>query len=127
MAKGLMLTTTLKAPKASTSNLILPDQYELSMYQRVVKAGPWVPTYADSLDENGKPKRTKVSFGEGDWVKINMQRFVRPKNKKSVMDGSDFDETTLDFYIPVVTFGGEDYLEIDQGDVEYWWPAETIK
>lgn len=69
----------------------------------------------------------KVSFGEGDWVKINMARFVKPKNKKSVMDGSDFDETTLDFYIPVVTFNGQDYLEIDQGDIEYWWPAETIK
>jgi hypothetical protein len=118
-----MLTTTLKAPKASVSGLILPDQYELSQYQRVIKAGPWVPTY----EKNPDGTKTKVSFGEGDWVKINMARFVKPKNKKSVMDGSDFDETTLDFYIPVVTFGGEDYLEIDQGDVEYWWEKDTVK
>lgn len=122
-----MLTTTLKAPKATQSSLILPDQYELSMYQRVVKCGPWVPTYTDSLGEDGKPLKTKTGYGEGDWVKINMQRFVRPKNKKSVMDGSDFDETTLDYFIPVVTFGGEDYLEIDQGDVEYWWDKDSVK
>ena len=112
-----------------SSSLILPDQYELSMYQKVIKCGPYVQTYSSLLKTaEGEVIKEKVSFGEGDWVKINMARFVKPKhNKSSIKDGSDFDETTLEFYIPVVTFGGEDYLEIDQGDIEYWWDKDTIK
>lgn len=84
---------------------------ELSDIQRVVNIGPWV----------------KDTFKEGDWVKINMARFVKPKVKKSIKDGSEFDTTELDFYIPLVTFGGADYLIIDQGDVEYFWPKEVYK
>lgn len=122
-----MLTTTLKAPRASSSSLILPDQYELSNYQKVIACGPYVQTYSNVSGPNGELHKEKTGFGVGDWVKINMARFVRPKNKKSVMDGSDFDETTLDYFIPVVQFNGEDFLEIDQGDVEYWWPEETVK
>jgi len=41
-------------------------------------------------------------------------------------DGNEFSSTDMEFFIPVVTFNGEDYLEIDQGDVEYWWPKDSI-
>jgi hypothetical protein len=130
-----MLTTTLKKKAANKSGLILPDQYELSDVQRVIRVGPYVKTYDDTpeavvyLDGTNKPAevqpKKKVSFGEGDWVKINMHRFVRPKSVKSLKDGSEFDETKLDYFIPVVTFNGEDYLEVDQGDVEYWWDGKS--
>lgn len=30
----------------------------------------------------------------------------------------------MDFFIPVVTFNNDDYLLIDQGDIEYWWPGD---
>ena len=130
MTKGLMLTTTLKKKAASESGLILPDQYELSPIQRVVKVGPYVKTYERTPSEkSGGPymENVKVSFGEGDWVKINMSRFVRPKSTNSLKDGNQFDETKLDFYIPIVTFGGDDYLEIDQGDIEYYWDGNEVE
>jgi hypothetical protein len=122
-----MLTTALKRKAASSSGLILPDQFELSEIQRVIKVGPYVRTYeAVSPSISSSPTR-KVSFGEGDWVKINFTRFVKPKSRQSLKDGNEFDETMLDFYIPIVEFAGDQYLEIDQGDVEYWWDKEVTE
>lgn len=109
MTKGLVLTTTIKHPVVST--LILPGQSELSDIQQVIKIGPWV----------------KDTFNEGDWVKINYKRFVRPKANKSIKDGNEYNSTDLDYYIPLVSFAGDDYLEIDQGDVEYYWPKDSIE
>ena len=108
MTKGLVLTTTLKHPVVSS--LILPGQSELSDIQLVIKVGPYVQN----------------TFGEGDWVKINYQRFFKPKERKSLKDGNEYSSTDLEFFIPVVTFNSEDYLEIDQGDVEYFWPKDSI-
>ena len=92
------------------SSLILPGQSELSDIQRVIKIGPYVQN----------------SFGEGDWIKINFGRFFKPKEHKSLKDGNEYSRTDLDFFIPVISLCGEDYLEIDQGDVEYWWPKDSI-
>jgi hypothetical protein len=92
------------------SSLILPGQSELSDIQRVIKVGPYVQN----------------TFNEGDWVKINFRRFWKPKEKKSLKDGNEFSTTDMEFFIPVLTFNNEDYLEIDQGDVEYYWDKDTI-
>lgn len=120
MAKGLMLTTTLREEKKRESGLIVPGDQELSDIQMVVAAGP----YNRVLNEAGE----KVSFDAGDYVKINFQRFWKPKkgNKNSLQDGPTFSDSAVEFYIPVVTIGGADYLEIDTGDVEYWWPKEVL-
>lgn len=102
------------------SGLILPTDQELSDIQMVVAAGP----FNRSRDDQGN----KVSFEPGDYVKINFQRFWKPKakNKNSLNDGPMFAESAVEFYIPVVTIGGCDYLEIDTGDIEYWWPKEVL-
>jgi hypothetical protein len=109
----------------------------MSDIQKVVAMGPYVKTYerkirATDIRYNSttiipaEAQLEKVGFGVGDWVKINLSRFVRPKNYKSLKDGSQFDETKLEYYIPLVEFGGEEYLEIDQGDVEYWWDESVF-
>ena len=101
------------------SSLILPGQSELSDVQRVVKVGPYVGTYNVAGE--------KINFGEGDWVKVNYKRFWKPKVKKSIRDGDEYSETDMECYIPLVTFNNEDYLLIDQGDIEYWWNKDAIK
>lgn len=116
MCKGLVLTTTLKAEKQNNSGLILPGEQELSDVQMVVTAGP----YNKSRNEAGE----KISFEAGDYVKINFQRFWKPKGKNSLKDGAAFSDTAVEFYIPVVTLGGADYLEIDMGDIEFWWDKQ---
>ena len=93
------------------STLILPGQSELSDIQQVLKIGPYVQN----------------TFGEGDWVKVNYKRFWKPKEKKSLRDGNEYNSTDFEYHIPIVTFNNEDYLLIDQGDIEYYWPADTIK
>jgi co-chaperonin GroES (HSP10) len=119
MCKGLILTTTLKAESESKSGLILPGEQELSDIQMVIAAGQ----FHRSRDENGN----KVGFEPGDYIKINFQRFWKPKSKKnSLKDEPTFSDTAVEFYIPVVTIGGADYLEIDMGDVEYWWDKSVL-
>ena len=117
MTKGLVLVTTLKHPVVSS--LILPGQSELSDVQRVIKVGPYVGTYNTSGE--------KINFGEGDWVKVNYKRFWRPKDKKSLRDGNEYNETDIEYSIPLVIFNNEEYLLIDQGDVEYFWDKDSIK
>ena len=107
LAKGAILTTLLKRP-ASKSGLILPDSVQVSDIQQIVAIGPWV----------------KELYGVGDYVKINLNRFCSPKSKTSLRDGSEFNETNVEYFIPVETFGGNDYLLIDQGDIVYWWDGE---
>ena len=119
MCKGLILTTTLKEESKNKSGLILPGEQELCDIQMVVTAGP----YNRSRDDNGN----KISFEAGDYVKINFQRFWKPKSKKnSVQDEPMFSDSAVEFYIPVVTLGGADYLEIDMGDIEYWWDKSAL-
>lgn len=85
----------------------------------VVAAGP----FNRSRNEAGE----KISFEPGDYVKINLQRFWKPKSKKnSLQDEPAFSDTAVEFYIPVVTIGGMDYLEIDMGDIEYWWDKKVL-
>lgn len=84
---------------------------ELSEIQRVISVGPYVTSGNANIP----------TFGVDDWVKVNFNRFVKPKVRKSVKDGNSFDTSDLEFYIPLATFNNEDYLLIDQGDVEYWW------
>lgn len=120
MCKGLMLTTTLKSEVKNKSGLILPGESELSDIQMVVACGP----YNRSRDEGGN----KISFEPGDYVKLNLQRFWKPKkgSKNSLQDGPAFDDRAVEFFIPVVTIGGADYLEVDTGDCEYWWSKEVL-
>ena len=92
----------------SKTGLILPDVVEVSDIQQIVAIGPWV----------------KELYGVGDYVKINLNRFCSPKSKTSLRDGSEFNETNVEYFIPVETFGGNDYLLIDQGDIVYWWDGE---
>lgn len=84
----------------------------------VIAAGP----FNRSRNEAGE----KISFEPGDYVKINLQRFWKPKGKNSLKDGDTFSETSVEFFIPVVTIGGMDYLEIDMGDIEYWWDKKVL-
>jgi hypothetical protein len=96
----------------------MPNVSEYSDMQRVVKKGP----YALEFNQAGE----KVGFGVDDWVKINMKRFVHAKDTKSIKDGSEYNSTNIEYFVPVVEFGGEEYFEIDQGDIEYFWPKDTI-
>lgn len=100
--------------------MIVPGDQELSDIQMVVAVGP----FNRSRDEKGE----KISFEAGDYVKINFQRFWKPKKgtKNSLQDGPTFSDQAVEFYIPVITIGGADYLEIDMGDVEYYWPKEAL-
>jgi hypothetical protein len=85
----------------------------------VVACGPYNRTH----DDVGN----KVSYAPGDYIKINFQRFWKPKSKKnSLRDEPTFSDTAVEFYIPIVTLGGADYLEIDMGDVEYWWDKSVL-
>ena len=118
MCKGLVLTSTLRQEKKRESGLIVPTDQELSDIQMVVAAGP----YNKTRDELGN----KISFEPGDYVKINFQRFWKPKGKNSLKDGAMFDDKAVEFYIPVVTLGGCDYLEIDTGDIEYFWDKTVL-
>lgn len=115
-----MLTTTLKSEAKNKSGLILPGESELSDVQMVVASGP----YNRSRDENGE----KISFEPGDYVKLNLQRFWKPKkgSNNSLQDGPAFSDSAVEFFIPVVTIGGADYLEVDTGDCEYWWSKEVL-
>lgn len=81
---------------------------ELSDIQMVIAVGPWV----------------KDSVSIGDYAKINLSRFVKPKAKTSLRDGNEFSETDLELHILYETFGGNNYLLIDQGDILYWWDGE---
>ena len=120
MCKGLLLTTTLKSEAKKKSDLILPGESELSDVQMVIASGP----YNRSRDEMG----TKLSFEPGDYVKLNLQRFWKPKKggKNSLQDGPAFSDSAVEFFIPVVTIGGADYLEVDTGDVEYYWDKSVL-
>ena len=110
LAKGQVLTTMLKK-KSSPSGLILTDEMELSDIQMVIAVGPWV----------------KDSVVVGDYAKINLNRFFTPKAKQSLKDGNEYNSAGLEFAIPVETFGGVDYLLIDQGDIQYWWDGSEVK
>lgn len=117
MTKGLVLVTTLKHPVVST--LILPGQSELSDVQQVIRVGPYVGTFNIAGE--------KINFGEGDWVKVNYKRFWKPKERKSIKDGNEYNATDMECYIPIVEFNKEQYLLIDQGDIEYYWNKDSIK
>jgi hypothetical protein len=116
--KGIVLTSAIKTP-IKAGGLILPGVSEYSEIQKVVKTGPYVMQY--------NADKVAVGFGPGDWVKINMKRFIKPKEAKSLKDGNEYNSTHIEYYVPVVVFGGNEYFEIDQGDIEYWWPESSIK
>ena len=101
------------------STLILPGQSELSDVQQVVRVGPYVATH--------NADKVQINFCEGDWVKVNYKRFWKPKERKSIKDGNEYNATDMECYIPLVTFNKEEYLLIDQGDIEYYWLKDSIK
>jgi co-chaperonin GroES (HSP10) len=103
----------------SKGGIIMPNTTEYSDIQRVVKKGPYAVEFNNAGD--------KISFGEGDWVKINLKRFLKTKDTKSVKDGHEFNSTQIEYYMPVVEFDGEEYFEIDQGDIEYYWLKDAVK
>lgn len=81
------------------------------------------------MDGSLNPYQTVVSVGttvhdikEGDVVKINFKRYAKAKHTPGAIDEAEnkqFDNLSLTYEIPMIVIDGQEYLLLQNNDIEY--------
>jgi len=116
MAFNKILITADKFDRES-SIILTTDADTYDTIQKVVKAGPGA-TYG------GNPP-TKIEVG--DVVDINTFNFMKRKTSNSIKQDMDVTKEYHEVDLPIVTFGGKEYMIITDRDILHYWRLEENK